>query len=182
MPDVMHLAQEAGFELYASITPDDVVTDRALAQSCSQASCKQYASCWSCPPGAGSFEELQDHFIGKDSGVLVQTIRDDVDVFEDYEQIAEICRLHNDRLDRLAGEIRHVFPGALEFSTGGCDLCTPCSYPDAPCKKPSEQRLALSAHGVAVSTTCENAGLDYSFENGRIRFVGMVLFSTESAV
>lgn len=128
-----------------------------------------------CPPGAGSFDDRQKHFENKSGGIIVQTIRDNVDIYEDYEQLTEIRTLHNGRLDQLASEMRKELDDVLEFSTGGCDLCSPCSYPDAPCKKPIEQRLSLSAHGVAVGTTCKNAGLDYSFENGRIRFVGMVL-------
>lgn len=175
--DIELRAKEIGFERFAAITPDMVVTSEALAQSCTPRTCQKYASCWSCPPGAGTFEERQAHFEGKTAGVLVQTVRDGVDIYEDYEQLYEIRNVHHRRLDQLAEELKGVFEGVLEFSTGGCDLCSPCSYPDAPCLQPDKQRLSLSAHGVSVGGTCENAGLDYAFENGRIRYVGMILFS-----
>ena len=178
MIDVVKCAQEIGFDHISAITPDMVVTSAELAASCSPESCKQYASCWTCPPGAGAFDDIQVNIRSKQAGVLVQTVRDGVDFYEDWEQLADIRRLHNDHLDRLAAELRSEFEGVLEFSTGGCDLCIPCSYPDAPCLKPVEQRLSLSAHGVAVGTTCQNAGQDYAFENGRIRYVGMVLYET----
>ena len=178
MLDVVELAREIGFEQQAEISADAVVTDEALAQSCSPQTCRKYASCWSCPPGAGTFEERSAHFVGKDGGVLVQTVRENVDLFEEPELMGEIRDLHNTRLDRLADVLRAEYDDVLEFSTGGCDLCKPCSYPDAPCNLPDKQRLSLSAHGVAVGSTCVNAGLDYSFENGRVRYVGMILYRT----
>lgn len=177
MEDVLALAKEAGFDLFATICADDVVTDELLAQSCNPGNCRKYASCWSCPPGAGSYEERQAHFEGKNAGVIVQTVREGVDHYEDFELLADTKQTHNERLDRLAAEIRRDYPDALAFSTGGCDVCDSCSYPDAPCKRPAEQRLSLSAHGVSVGGTCKKAGLEYSFENGRIRYVGMVLYS-----
>lgn len=176
MLDAADFAQELGFDHVARIVPDMVVTSADLAASCTPQMCERYASCWTCPPGAGAFEDIQVNIRSKSAGVLVQTVRDDVDFYEDWEKLAETRQLHNGRLDQLAAAIRAERDGVLEFSTGGCDVCETCSYPDAPCKKPVEQRLSLSAHGVAVGTTCENAEMDYSFENGRIRYVGMILW------
>ena len=173
--DVVARANELGFDEAASISADMVVTSAELRAGCNPTSCRKYGSCWTCPPGAGTFEEIQLNITSKSAGILVQTIRDDVDFYEDWEILAEIRTLHNDHLDQLAAEMREQFEGVLEVSTGGCDVCEACSYPDAPCKKPVEQRLSLSAHGVSVGTTCKKAGLDYSFQNGRIRYVGMIL-------
>ena len=176
MLNVEELARSFGFDQVAAIDVDMVKTSQELAASCSPQTCQKYGSCWTCPPGAGSFEELQLHITSRSKGVLVQTIRDNVDYYEDWEVLSETRTLHNDRLDRLAQAMKAELDNVAEFSTGGCDVCGSCSYPDAPCKKPNEQRLSLSAHGVAVGTTCQNAGMDYSFENGRVRFVGMVLY------
>ena len=175
MIDPVKLAEDLGFDSAAAINPDMVVTSADLSASCNPQSCRKYASCWTCPPGAGTFDEIQHHIRQKSAGVLVQTIRDDVDFYEDWEILAEIRQLHNSRLDQLAATLRDEYEGVLEFSTGGCDVCDSCSYPDAPCMQPVEQRLSLSAHGVAVGATCQNAGLDYSFQNGRVRYVGMIL-------
>ena len=172
----MQTAQELGFTEAALISADQVVTSAELRTSCNPEACRKYASCWTCPPGAGTYEELQDNIRSKSSGIVVQTIRDDIDYYEDWELLAETRDSHNDKLDRLAAAMRKSHKGVLEFSTGGCDVCKTCSYPDAPCKKPIKQRLSLSAHGVAVGTTCKKAGLDYSFKNGRVRFVGMILY------
>ena len=120
-------------------------------------------------------EELLDDITSRRAGIVVQTVRDGVDYFEDMEILAETHALHNKRLDRLTRAMRAELEGVLEFSTGGCDLCEECTYPDAPCRKPDERRESLSAHGVAVGATCERAGLDYSFVNGSVRFVGMIL-------
>ena len=175
MSDFEALAREIGFEQAGAISADAVVTSADLAASCNPGACRKYASCWTCPPGAGTYEELQVDITSKRAGLVVQTVRDGIDYFEDWEVLDETRALHNDRLDQLAGAMRDELEGVLEFSTGGCDLCDECTYPDAPCAQPDKRRESLSAHGVAVGTLCERAGLDYSFKNGSVRFVGMIL-------
>ncbi len=176
MPSIEEIAESIGFSEYALIDAADVITSKELREGCNAQACRKYGSCWTCPPAAGTFDELQPNIRTKRAGVLVQTIRDNIDYYEDWEALAETRDLHNEKLDQLANELRATQTGVLEFSTGGCDVCGTCTYPDAPCRKPAEQRLSLSAHGVAVGSTCKKAGLDYSFQNGRVRFVGMVLF------
>ena len=176
MLDVEKLAKEYGFDEVALVSADMVETSAEFAALCTPEACEHYGTCWTCPPGAGTFEEIQPNIKSKRAGVIVQTIRDNIDYFEDLEELAETRNLHHSRLDRLAADMRAELDGVLEFSTGGCDLCSPCTYPDAPCNKPVERRLALSAHGVAVNATCENAGLDYAFQNGRIRFIGLIMY------
>jgi len=176
MVDIVALAKELGFDQVGAINASDVVTSAELSAACNPQSCEKYNTCWTCQPAAGPFEEIREaHIASKKAGVIVQTVRDDIDYWEDWELVAETRTLHNSRLDRLAAMLREEFDGVLEFSTGGCDVCGECSYPDAPCKRPDEQRMALSAHGVSVGATCQNAGVDYSFENGRLRYVGMIL-------
>ena len=176
--NVEDLAREIGFDRVAAIRAEEVVTSPELAASCNPRACRMYGSCWTCPPGVGAYEEILVDITSRDAGVLVQTIRDGVDHYEDWEAIDEARMLHNASLDRLADAMRAELSGVIEFSTGGCDLCSTCSYPDAPCMKPERRRESLSAHGVAVGATCERAGIDYAFENGRVRFVGMILYSS----
>ena len=176
--DIEKLAREIGFDHVAGIRTDDVVTSPELTASCNPRACRKYGSCWTCPPGVGTFDEILSDITSRKAGVIVQTICDGVDHYEDWDLIEEAHVLHNARLDQLADAMRAELDDVIEFSTGGCDLCSPCSYPDAPCMKPERRRESLSAHGVAVGATCERAGIDYSFENGRVRFVGMILHSS----
>ena len=176
--NIEELARELGFDHVAMIGVDEVVTSPELALSCNPRSCRKYASCWTCPPGVGTYNNILSDITSRNAGVLVQTVRDGVDHYEDWGLIEEAQVLHNTRLDKLADAMRAELADVIEFSTGGCDLCSPCSYPDAPCIKPGLRRESLSAHGVAVGATCERAGLDYSFETGCVRFVGMILYSS----
>lgn len=175
MLDLVALAQELGFDLAAPIDTADIVTREELANSCSPRTCPRYASCWSCPPGAGTLEQRQAHFDGKSGGVIVQTKQEGVDFYEDFDVLEKLHRTHNSNLDKLTHLMRQEYDGVTEFSTGGCGQCDTCTYPDEPCRKPREQRLSISAHGIDVDATCKNAQMEYSFENGTIRFIGIVL-------
>lgn len=174
--NVEELAREIGFDHVAAISADDVVTSRELVSSCNPWACLKYGTTWTCPPGVGTYDDILDDITSRNKGVLVQTVREGVDHYEDWNLIAEARTLHNAKLDQLADAMRAELDGVIEFSTGGCDVCESCTYPDAPCAEPVRRRESLSAHGVAVGATCENAGIDYSFENGRVRFVGMILY------
>lgn len=175
MIDVVERASEIGFDTVRPILTDMVVCRRDLRDLCNAEACNHYGTCWSCPPGAGSYEECVARIAGKTEGLLVQTLREGVD-FDDIVALDEIRALHNQRLDCLSDQLRSEYDGTLEFTTGGCDLCGTCTYPDAPCNMPERQRLALSAHGVDVAATCERCGMEYGFASGTIRFVGLVLY------
>ena len=173
--DAMKRARELGFDAVSQVTADMVPCKKELRELCDPKECIHYGTCWSCPPGAGAFEECVARIKSAKNGIVVQTKRDGVD-FSDAERLERISAMHNERLDRLAADLREVHGFALGFSTGGCDLCTSCTYPDAPCAKPVQQRLALSAHGVDVVELCERADMEYGFQNGTIRFIGLVLY------
>ena len=146
MVDIVALAKEVGFDQVGAIDASDVVTSAELSAACNPQACEKYNTCWTCQPAAGPFEEIREaHITSKKAGVIVQTVRDNIDYWEDWELVAETRTLHNDRLDRLAAMLREEFDGVLEFSTGGCDVCGECSYPDAPCKRPDLhlQRLLM---------------------------------------
>ena len=176
MIDMVQRAKDIGFEIVASVSAEQIVCKQELRDLCNADSCPNFATCWSCPPGAGEFEACVQRIATSGGGVLLQTVRHDVD-FSDRELLDEIRDIHNGRLDELADSLRAEQDGVLEFTTGGCNICGECSYPDAPCKQPDKQRLALSAHGVDVTETCRNAEMEYDFQDGTIRFMGMILLS-----
>ena len=105
MTDFEALAREIGFDQAGMIDVDAVVTSAELAASCNPGACRKYASCWTCPPGAGTYEELLDDITSRRAGIVVQTIRDGVDYFEDWDILAETRSLHNERLDRSSTSI-----------------------------------------------------------------------------
>ena len=99
--DIVKTAEEMGFELAGPIEASAIECKRELRDYCNPEECPQYASGWSCPPGAGSFEECRERIASCSCGVVVQTVREGVD-FNDVETLAVIRTLHNGRLDELA--------------------------------------------------------------------------------
>lgn len=168
-------AKEHGFEFVSDILPEQVICKEEMREFCTPELCPHYGSCWSCPPAEVPFEECAKNIAAKEEGVLLQTFREGVD-FSDTELLDEIRSLHSSRLDALAAELRSEHAGAQVFSTGGCYVCETCTYPDEPCRRPAEQRKSISAHGVDVAETCKQVGMQYDFENGEIRFIGMILW------
>ncbi len=49
----------------------------------------------------------------------------------------------------------------LVLSTGGCQLCASCTYPNAPCRFPGKLQPSLSSYGVEVNRLAARAGINY---------------------
>ena len=107
--DVETTAREIGFDHVAAIRADDVVTSRELTASCNPQACPKYGSCWTCPPGVGVFEDILNDITSRDAGVIVQTVREGVDHYEDWDLIEEAHVRHNAKLDQLADVMRTEF-------------------------------------------------------------------------
>ena len=82
----------------------------------------------------------------------------------------------NRRSQRFAEKVRETEPGAYMLTTGGCELCEKCTFPEAPCRRPDKQRGSLSAFGVDVAALCERLGMPYAFEPGKLRLMSCVVY------
>ena len=105
MLNIEEFARSLGFDQVGLIDAGGVVTSANLAASCNPKSCRKYGTCWTCPPGTGSYEDILPDIASRRKGVIVQTVRDDVDYYEDWGVLDETRKLHNERLDRLAQDI-----------------------------------------------------------------------------
>ena len=80
---LIELAQQAGFDHTGILNTDALVLRPEVRDMCASGTCRRYGHCWTCPPGCGSLEYLQQKISKFTGGILVQTtekLKNDFDV------------------------------------------------------------------------------------------------------
>jgi len=144
---------------HAMLSPQELTFSEKVREACKANYCGSYGKCWTCPPGAGDWEKLRDHFKEYQNAFVFTTKHELEDSF-DVEGMEE-GRLQHDRVDNallafLAGEEPHELAGA-----GSCKICEKCTYPDAPCRFPEKARRSMEACGIDVVTLSKDCGIHY---------------------
>lgn len=164
----------AGFTNAAYLDPQKIELLQEVRGMCEVNRCGQYGRTWSCPPGCGTLEELEEKLRSYPYGVLLQVtgqMEDDYDA-ETIEATERACKEATERLaETLRGRCHRVLP----LSAGGCERCQDCTYPDAPCRFPKTLAPSLEACGMLVSRECERAGIPYYYGPQTMTFTSAIL-------
>ena len=173
--ELIAAGEKAGF---THVAPLDVSTIHLLDEvrdMCATNTCGAYGTKWSCPPGCGTLEALQEHAFAYPRGVLLQstgTLEDDFDV----DTMMETERIHKERFLRFVEWLRANVPRSMPMSAGACTICQTCTYPDAPCRFPDRAIPSMEACGLLVSDACTKAGLAYYYGPRTITYSSCALF------
>lgn len=167
-------ALDFGFSGAAALDAATLALRPEVRDMCSADKCRLYGRSWMCPPGCGSLEENAVRLQGYTVGLLVQTVGQLEDDF-DYEGMQEAGALQKQRFALFARELKQAYPGLLALSSGGCELCGKCTYPDAPCRHPEQAMPSMEAFGLVVSDVCRANELPYYYGPGTIAYTGCYL-------
>ena len=160
---------------YAFITTEQLTFSEKVREACKANYCGRYGKSWTCPPGAGPWEDLRDHFKSYPHALVFTTKHDLEDSF-DVEGMDEGRKLH-DLVDEyvvkmLADEMeRHELAGA-----GSCSICSKCTYPDAPCRFPEKARRSMEACGIDVVQLSRDTNIHYINGANTVTYFSIVFF------
>ncbi|MDA3925800.1 MAG: DUF2284 domain-containing protein [Kiritimatiellae bacterium] len=166
-----------GFDKFGVVAISDFVFNKVFYDTCATNQCGKYNTNWSCPPGAGSFEELVAKVKKFQQALVVQSVWAIADSF-DIEGMLESGETHNVMLRALVDELRPLLDGQekLVLSAGACTLCKECSYIHGkPCPMPERAFGSLEAAGVDVMALLQQCGLKYNNGPNTVSYVGVIL-------
>lgn len=156
------------------IQPSYLVARYDVRAMCNADMCQAYNTNWTCPPAIESIEECQKQILSFSHCILLQTVGRLEDSF-DYEQMMLIEEKHNVQLQQCRDRIRLSYKNSLALGAGACRLCSPCTYPQAPCIRPYEAMPSMESFGLMVSEICKQANLTYYYGVNTISFTGCLL-------
>ena len=165
-----------GFEHAAAFDPAQLEFRPEVRDMCAADKCRHYNRSWSCPPACGTIEESVEKARKYSKGVMVQTTAFMEDSF-DIETMFEAAEDHKERFGQLAAYMRTIDPDCLPMGAGGCNICSKCSYPDAPCRFPDRAFTSMEAYGLFVGAECKKAGLEYNYGQNSLTYTSCVLFN-----
>ena len=171
------LAENCGFSHWGFFSPQALRFLPEVREMCSADRCGKYNKRWTCPPACGSLEEISRRAAAFPRGILLQTTGQMEDAF-DAETLVETmqrqARAFDDFLNRLKKDFSEL--RLLPMSSGGCELCEECTWPDSPCRFPDRAIPSMEAYGLLVSEVCQLAGIPYYYGKNTITFTSCILF------
>jgi len=167
-------AKKLGFFAAAPLDARALDPRPEIRTLCAPDKCGSYGKTWVCPPGCGELPECAARLALFHSALLLQSKYERVDT-DDMAYMQTLAAEHNRRLLALRELVLPAYPNAFLLSTGNCEFCESCTYPSAPCRKPSLLRGSVSAYGIDAARACAEAGVEYAFEKGTLRYIAFLL-------
>ena len=141
---------------------------------CEVNTCRAYGTTWACPPAVGTVEECGERVRQYDKMVVLSGKYELDDSF-DYEGIQEGAKKFRESSRALNQLLRERFSDYFMLSNEGCDLCSKCTYPDAPCRFPDRAMGSLEGYGIFVSELATQAGMKYNNGPNTVTFFGALI-------
>lgn len=141
---------------------------------CEVNTCRAYGTTWACPPAVGTVEECGERVRQYDKMVVLSGKYELEDSF-DYESIQEGAKKFRESSRALNQVLRERFSDYFMLSNEGCDLCSKCTYPDAPCRFPDRAMGSLEGYGIFVSELATQAGMKYNNGPNTVTFFGALI-------
>lgn len=146
----------------AFLSPKTISFSEEVRKACEANLCGMYGKCWTCPPGVGHWQALQEQFQQYEHAFVFTTKHILEDSF-DLEGMNEGRRAHT----RTEHAIEIILRQQLQNDTfaicgaEGCHLCSACTYPDAPCRHPEAAHPSMEATGMDVVRLAADTGIHY---------------------
>jgi predicted metal-binding protein len=174
MEKLTAMALEAGFDAAGAMDCSTILLRPDVRAACEVNTCNRYGTSWSCPPGCGSLDECATRIRRYAKGLIVQTIGVLEDEF-DGEGMMEAAQRHTESFRLLTKELRKEYPGMLPIGMESCSDCSPCTYPDAPCRNPHGANAPMEAYGMMVKDVCQANHMEYYHGKGTITYTACFL-------
>lgn len=172
--EILNMARNCGFTHVGELKMNALEFLPAVRDMCAADRCQKYDTCWTCPPGCGTLEEVAAKASRYQRGVLLQTTAELEDDF-DIETMQRAEQNQKEAFMVFVERLRGEYPDCLPMATGGCTICAQCTYPDAPCRFPDKAIPSMEAYGLLVSKVCEKSDLLYYYGPKTLTYTSCVL-------
>lgn len=157
------------------IESSEIPFSQMVSDACKANQCGRYGTCWTCPPGVGTQEELEKE-IRSYKNALVFNCKYELEDWYDFEgMIAGQEHTHN-VLSDIARKMRECGEEFLALGCEGCKICERCTYPDAPCRFPHKAIKSVEACGINVVELASKTGLNYNNGANTVTYFCVILF------
>ena len=160
------------------IETDQLVFNPDFRKFCQENTCGSYGAAYSCPPDAGSPEELIARVKSYPLALVYQIYRAypglETPVYQNRSLILEARLAHQEAGDQIQ-QLLEKYPAAYHaIGSGKCILCQKCArLENQPCRKPDRLRISMSAYCIDVSRMAQTCGLEFGDSIHTLTYFGL---------
>jgi predicted metal-binding protein len=173
----MNVLEEAKnlFQNCDELSREAVILNPVVRDMCESNSCGQYGRNWACPPALAPLDEIKEKFDQFSNFIMLSQVYELEDSM-DFEGMIEGIKDFQERLVKLNKVLKTGDTPYLILGAGGCSLCSKCTYPAEPCRRPDDMIISLEAYGIEVVKVMKDNGLKYNNGPNTMTYMGGVLY------
>lgn len=160
---------------YRLLSPKQLSFSPAVAEACASNACGKYGSCWTCPPGVGDLRLWQQRILQYENLAVFTCVHSLEDCF-DFEGMIRGQEKTMVLLHQLRDELSEHKMDILPLGCAGCNICQPCTYPQAPCRFPQRAIVSIEACGIDVVQLSRDTGIRYHNGENTVTYFCIILF------
>lgn len=147
----------------------------SVLEACRVNYCGKYGTCWTCPPGNGAPDELEQR-VKRYPYAATFTFKIPLEDSFDFEGMMEGQQYAMEVLRSIVGELKRDGIMHMALGCGGCTLCASCTYPHEPCRFPDLAISSVESYGIHVAELSKILGLKYANGENTVTYFCMIFF------
>ena len=157
------------------VNVSDISLDASFRTLCESNACGNYGRNYTCPPDAGTIDELMKKIKSYHQALVYQTVGTLEDSY-DFEGMMAAGALHNQLAQKLWDFTDELgVNDVLHLGAGGCHLCEVCGKKTGvPCRHPQRAMRSLETYGINVSLLAPLANMKYINGQNTVTYFGAV--------
>ena len=140
--------------------------------------CPMYGKSWACPPGTGTVEECRSRCLAYRNALLIATVTEVSDI-ADIRETLDTRADHEEVTRQAADLVRRQTGDVFVLSSEACAECETCAYPDAPCRFPDRMHPCIESHGILLTDTLEQLGIEFQYGGNIVTWFSLLFFNEE---
>lgn len=162
---------------YRIISTENLQFEPRVRMVCEQ-ECPRYGSTWACPPAVGELEECSSRCKEYPEALFFSTVAEVSDVMN-LEETLSTRHAHEEITNQIGEFLKKQGYDIFILSTESCDICSKCTYPDAPCRHPEKMHPCVESYGIVVSEIVEKQQMEYQLGGNTILWFSMIFVNPE---
>ncbi len=177
--DIDTFAKKIGFSICTKFDPKLLVPEERIREYCLENKCGNCGKNYTCPPDAGTLEELKIR-LGSYSEAYLLQYSEKMDVsLKNLRKVTKSKNTFHKKVLKMEQFLRDTgIENVWGLIGGNCGICKHCGkISGMPCRHPDEARISLESAGIDVGKLLESLGLKLEFQPDKITWTGCVLYS-----
>lgn len=167
------IVEEVGAFQFAIIRTDEIPFSSSVRSACEANYCGRFGHSWTCPPGVGDPQVLEDRIKEYPLGAVF-TFKYSIEDSYDFEGMTAAAVDTRERLFAVRERLNEQKVDYLSFGCGSCGICDECTYPDSPCRFPEKAVISMEACGINVMELSKKIGVNYINGTNTVTYFCMI--------